>query len=599
MAALYLHNALFASEPSVPPALAQRSLDRRNTHERQPSSVSSVTFQTATSEHSHPTEPLIQRSSGSSAYLDLLSRQPNHPDHGPRDSFNSGLSLRGDPVTPQEVRSHWERSVRRRLRRLRWAKRTLLVVIGGWAGYNTVRYYVAAALHRYRVRQAISLVFGSSSALSLGCIFASVIISATAPHLGHYLKPHSLHILLKELLYYSSSTLLLGLAVANFVLVFLWRDSSDSIISLRGRCHWDIDVVWSGIGDQCDAGIAWGFWLAGAICRLVFTFAILAAYHLTTHKYYLTRQPLRRPRKCFRPPSCISSPSTVGTTASSRSSRAMTVSSSTGPVSISPQSPPATTESQSSHERLSGDNTHRTLRSSRLRIVTLDLSASPNRQAVLSSASSPLRLSDGDPDSPNSSEEEDLSGNDRYGAEIRRLPGAYVAVSGNSPLSAQYDDAAAQAPIPDTELNSFAAHFRALVEQVSRETDEALALVQRDPESDPAARDVRISVLGRTIHRMPTIESLGSREVMSVVTSRPSTRSNTFSTSDGLSNPRSRTNSWDAALKLSGEAPGEMGELRNSPTSSVGANPIAGSRGSSPHYTAANFPLEKMLSESE
>ncbi|KAH9853003.1 hypothetical protein C2E23DRAFT_824411 [Lenzites betulinus] len=127
-AAVFLHNAIFTADPPPPASLAHRAPNRRGPHDRQLSSVSTVTLQTSTSEHSHPTEPLIHGHSESSVYLDLLARQPTHPSsHPPR---GPGLSLQGDPVTLRGRRSIWERSVRKRLKRLRWAGRVLLAVIG-------------------------------------------------------------------------------------------------------------------------------------------------------------------------------------------------------------------------------------------------------------------------------------------------------------------------------------------------------------------------------------------------------------------------------------------------------------------------------------
>lgn len=135
-AALYLHNAIFTTEPSSPPLSAAHvhthrspgTGSRRNPHDRQLSSVSSFTLRTSTSEHSHPTEPLIHGSRESSVYLDLLAQQPTHPSSTlPR---ALGLTLDGDPVTPRERRIQYERMVRRRLRRLRWVQRVLWIVIG-------------------------------------------------------------------------------------------------------------------------------------------------------------------------------------------------------------------------------------------------------------------------------------------------------------------------------------------------------------------------------------------------------------------------------------------------------------------------------------
>ena len=148
---------------------------------------------------------------------------------------------------------------------------------GAWATYNTVRYYVGAWLHPYRQRQVIALVLGSCTALCLACTVTSVIISASAPHLGWYYRPHSKHILLQGFLRYSSSILLFAPAFVNFILVFIWRNTSDIFNNLHGRCHWDIDVVWTGFGGVCEHGPEWGFWLAGSLVRLLLTAALVVS----------------------------------------------------------------------------------------------------------------------------------------------------------------------------------------------------------------------------------------------------------------------------------------------------------------------------------
>lgn len=116
MCALYLHHALFSPEPSPLP-----------THSRQTSSFSAFTIRTSTSD-SHPTEPLLTPSYGeSSAYLDLLSRQPQHPDSPRR---IDALDLASEPPSERERRSKWESRIRKRIQRLRWMRRVLSAVIG-------------------------------------------------------------------------------------------------------------------------------------------------------------------------------------------------------------------------------------------------------------------------------------------------------------------------------------------------------------------------------------------------------------------------------------------------------------------------------------
>ena len=126
MAALYLHHALFATDPPSPPSLAHSSSHGSHHY----SSPSSVTLRASTSEHSHPTEPLLNGPYlQAAAYQDILANQPVYSEAS-RTSWTAGLSLSGDPVTARERKRQWERQVRRKLRCLRWAKRVLKGVIG-------------------------------------------------------------------------------------------------------------------------------------------------------------------------------------------------------------------------------------------------------------------------------------------------------------------------------------------------------------------------------------------------------------------------------------------------------------------------------------
>jgi hypothetical protein len=126
MAALYLHQALFANDAPSSPSLAHRSSQGHHDYP----SLSTVTLHTSTSEHSHPTEPLLHGPYPQvSAYQDILSNQPIFSEPS-RTSWTTALSLSGDPLTSRERKIHWERLVRTRLYRLRWARRVLRSVIG-------------------------------------------------------------------------------------------------------------------------------------------------------------------------------------------------------------------------------------------------------------------------------------------------------------------------------------------------------------------------------------------------------------------------------------------------------------------------------------
>ena len=127
MAALYLHQALFANEtPSLPPSLAHRVSQSSQDY----STLSTVTLRGSSSEHSHPTQPLLHGPYPQvSAYQDILASQPIFSEAS-RTSWSTALSLAGDPLTPQERRSRSERLLRRRVCRLRWARRVFRCILG-------------------------------------------------------------------------------------------------------------------------------------------------------------------------------------------------------------------------------------------------------------------------------------------------------------------------------------------------------------------------------------------------------------------------------------------------------------------------------------
>ncbi|KZT00280.1 uncharacterized protein LAESUDRAFT_560262 [Laetiporus sulphureus 93-53] len=600
MAALYLHQALFAPEPAVPPLLASAPLSARSSYDPRLSSISTATLHTAShSDRSHPTSPLLHAQDvDSPAYLDLLARQPRHPSL-PSSPAETALQLDGDPATPIERRSRWERRIRRKLRRLRWTKRILLTIIAGWATYNTVRYFLAFATYKYRKRQIITLALGSSTALSLTLLILSLVISVFAPRLGRIYRIDAPHVVLQTVLNYASSTLLLAPAIVNLVLTSLWRHSANSNYTLVGRCHWDIDVVWSGLGKRCASSPAWQYWVAGAAVRVALTAAFVAAYHLASYQYDVTRQPSRR-RRHSRSQSGASQPFIASASASAGDLRPPVMSSVSSPLSpalmehVGRQPSMSTSEGHMTAESFSSAAEHRPLRSSKARVASQNFLNSKAREVYqLPSAreekepgSAAVSSVEGDHDDATSSSEGCYSlpdEFDRYGQQVRRLPGAYSHSSPSTALDMQDDDHVPPATFPDHDLTAFADRFRNLVDVLSRETEEGMALTQHDrpryypaylPSLDSTSSaqfpcdldDDYVPVFGRTVHRMPTIESLGSRELMSLAgssmhraspgphhISRPSTRSNNLSMSEnGTSTPstRSRANSLDAALAL-------------------------------------------------
>ena len=146
-----------------------------------------------------------------------------------------------------------------------------------WTTYNSIRYFLAVSLYPSRDRQTASIILGTASVLSLALIVLSLSLYFLRLRLGWKRRPSSLYTRFRVAANYSSSALLLASASGNVALVCLWRHHRDPELRIEGRCHWDIDVVWSGstLGCGRSTAIAWGYWVTGAVVRLVITSLIL------------------------------------------------------------------------------------------------------------------------------------------------------------------------------------------------------------------------------------------------------------------------------------------------------------------------------------
>lgn len=145
--------------------------------------------------------------------------------------------------------------------------------------YNATRYFIAFTVYSSHERQVTLLVLGSVAMFAFACTFTSLLLGFFAPRFGWNAssKPGCRRI--RSSLDYLSSVLLLAPAIVNLIFVFIWRRSPDASNTIEGRCHWDIDVAWSGTGLQCSSrdAVLWGFWLAGSVVRLVLTAVVLVS----------------------------------------------------------------------------------------------------------------------------------------------------------------------------------------------------------------------------------------------------------------------------------------------------------------------------------
>ena len=340
------------------------------------------------------------------------------------------------------------------------------------------------------------------------------------------------------------------------------------------------------------------------------------SYHIVSYQYMVTRRPSRRRHTSLCRHSTVSPRPSTGTAVSARSARPITTSSGS-PLPLSPS-----TQAQGSPRKDRwggpGEGEPHALRSSRSRILAAEGASAGSSQVVRRAVSAqglgqprdarPEPERSPSPPSTRASSEGGSSEEGDYGRPVARTLGGYASVPDQDEYASERarGDGLAWDPMPDADLNTFAAHFRALVEQVARETDAASTVAAAA--ADGYTREPQDShfVLGRAIHRMPTIESMGSHEVTSLASlslsrsgfSRTSTRSNTLDAPHSRS--ASRANSLDAAVSLSlsldglaaagGErAASEFGELTPSSTRSFSFTPpitLGGTRSTGSYHTA-------------
>ncbi|KAF9239452.1 hypothetical protein BU15DRAFT_61960 [Melanogaster broomeanus] len=247
-----------------------------------------------------PKSPLFT----SSAYQDLIERQPTHPD-GPTLGWDLGLNLLGDRHTAAECKSLEDCKIKTHLRRLQTATIIFELLFGIWGVYTTVRYSLAVATAPGGTTGVFSLALGAASAIAV----ALIIISITTP-----LFPRETYLrawrYTRSLLRACYLILLLAAAVMNLVLVLVWHPNH--------LCSWDMDISWytstkNTVSSSCHA-VSFAAWAATAVLRLVVTSIMALLFIYTVRAHYVARHPSRSRRRPYHPSYSLTDPEDVSPT---------------------------------------------------------------------------------------------------------------------------------------------------------------------------------------------------------------------------------------------------------------------------------------------
>ncbi|TFK29166.1 hypothetical protein FA15DRAFT_610898 [Coprinopsis marcescibilis] len=435
MSAVYLHHSLYT--PEVMPGRS-----------RNQSIVSSATIHTNTTFHTNTTEAntaealLRPQDSSREIYYDDPARGPQAEAISPGSpaAWHSPNPL----LVASEKSTHWGPPRRKASRRWHWIRLGLETILGGWAVYNAVRYFLAFTIFESTAGQTVSLALGVSSSLGFAFLVCAVIISWFQPRLLFNGLSYRSLTTLYWLLNYVSFLFLFAPAAINFALVFAWRDSDELQLRTKYRCYVDIDVVWSTQPQLCRGKAAvWGFWIVISTLRLLITAGFICAYYLVLVKIRRVT-PMRsrtlQSKHRHKPSDTISYHSAP----TSQQTRGTTLSA------------PLTSVSQ-------------------VHLHTRQLSGGSNVSSRTGLSPRPLRSS------------RSHSSEDGRTASSSQIQFQSFQNSNSSGLAA--------VPEQEADLGSFSDHFSLLVSQIHRETDEAIELAQSDSASSKHTIDSKRRVV--------------------------------------------------------------------------------------------------------
>lgn len=299
-------------------------------HARNFSTLSNATLFTSSS-HSQPTDPLLQptvESTRTEDYYDQITRPSRNDPGTPRLRWNEPLAYIGtqDPMSeksglPTRVKRSFFRhakflfklmigkySVSRPISQPvesndvgidKMGSAPILLTmflmalhVGLWATYNTIRYSLTFLHYNDPAGQIFCLALGTSTGIASVLILSSMLLSILNGKI--LFQDDETLFIIQALLQTIFFFCLLGPAVVNVALVFLWKDSQNPNFDLRARCQYDVDVVWSLKRTDCSLDkitLSWTPWILLSSFRLALTILIIVC----------ATEPTSYPRLIFSP----------------------------------------------------------------------------------------------------------------------------------------------------------------------------------------------------------------------------------------------------------------------------------------------------------
>ncbi|KAL1692470.1 hypothetical protein GGG16DRAFT_51356 [Schizophyllum commune] len=551
MAALSLHNAIFSPTTHDGPSLSPSASNSENSHHDRARSASTPTLTPSAGEYAHPTEPLLRAETGEAlAYLELLSRQPKHPD-APPEAWDKALSLQGDPASPGDRKVFWESAARRRLRRFRWIKLALEAIVAIWAVYSAVRYFMAFSHYWGTVPRALTAAMGACATVSAALIMLNMSLCVAMPSLLVPTVSWKGLLRLENVAAYAGSLLFAIPTIVNLALVNVWHNSPDIDVSLSFRCHLDVDILWA-VGGSCEPP-TWETYLGLAVMRLVLSFAIVVSltlvfWNFIDEHFVYKYQTIRRPAL------------TLSNLKGQPNAAHMTQSTVSTPFTDLPTPRRRDRRSHGSHGKTASSAKSATDRGPSHRHSATSLSTGEN---------SPSEEDSDEVVTPRASHN-DTDQELRVFAERFRTLMAEISEEADDAVAYARPDSALgynnemhadeHSPTDSEFLHGRNGEFDPYVYDASYQPHPlqgGTPFIGRDEFGRPYPPDGLVRVLNGYVRRMPTIESLGSRECG---WSRPATRTTMFSMQTGGSEGgRSRANSLNAlAMTPTSEAGGGL-----------------------------------------